>query len=153
MLREVACTFSASEVFDAQIELDLDPGCGPLAIPTGGLFGAFVELTLNAFEAMSVQDRVTLRLRQITVAASWRPELGLASGEHACVHIEDTGSGMPPEVLGQAFSEGFTTRAHARGVGLNVALSAVRAAGGAMHVTSAPHRGTCVSVYLPIEPG
>jgi signal transduction histidine kinase len=70
------------------------------------------------------------------------------------VDVEDTGVGMPADVLARATEPFFTTRPVGRGVGLGLttADSCARAHGGRLELSSQPGQGTRVRLWLPREP-
>ncbi len=93
-----------------------------------------VNLAANARDAM--QDGGTLTLR------------AGRDGDFATIAVEDTGPGMPPDVLARVFEPGFTTRSGSGGQGLGLAIvrEIVEAAGGTVTAESVVGRGTSVVV-------
>jgi len=79
-----------------------------------------------------------------------------AKAQNGNLHIvvADTGCGIPRETLGRIFDPFFTTKPVGKGtgLGLSVCLGIVRAAGGTIEVTSAPGKGTRVTVIIPTQP-
>ena len=75
-------------------------------------------------------------------------------GFHDCVRlsIEDTGCGMPPEIVGRIFDPFFTTRqvGEGTGLGLTVVHSIVSEHGGHIDVTSHVGEGTRLDIHFPI---
>ncbi len=69
----------------------------------------------------------------------------------AVLSVEDTGTGMGPEVLSQIFVPFFTTKpvGAGTGLGLPVVHGIVAAHGGTIAVDSAPGRGSRFTVTLP----
>lgn len=67
------------------------------------------------------------------------------------VTVMDDGPGMEPDMLGKIFEPYFTTKGsrHGTGLGLNIVQRLIKEARGALHVRSAPGRGTVFTVYLP----
>lgn len=65
------------------------------------------------------------------------------------LYIQDSGCGMPPNVLERAFEPFMTTRADGTGLGLAIARSIIRAHHGDIFVDSIPEKGTTVIVRLP----
>jgi len=68
--------------------------------------------------------------------------------------VEDTGCGMPQEVVDHVFDPFFTTRSMSEGVGMGLAIchGLVVGMGGQIELDSQPGRGTRVSVILPTAP-
>jgi len=65
--------------------------------------------------------------------------------------VTDDGPGIPPEILPKIFDTYFTTKGprHGTGLGLNIVLRLVKAAGGALHVQSQFGQGSTFTLYLP----
>jgi CheY-like chemotaxis protein len=78
------------------------------------------------------------------------PRLGL--GAYVCLGVRDTGEGMTPAVLSRASEPFFTTKPEGKGTGLGLAMARgfAEQSGGALHMESAPGRGTTVSLWLPV---
>ncbi len=70
----------------------------------------------------------------------------------ALIRVSDTGPGIPAEHMQRLFEPGFTTRHPGLGTGLGLAICRyiIEGYGGGVEVDSAPGRGTCVTVWLPL---
>ncbi len=70
----------------------------------------------------------------------------------AVLAIKDTGSGIPPQIVGQIFDPFFTTKKENRGTGLGLTVShgIVQHHGGKMTVKSQPGQGTEFTICLPL---
>jgi signal transduction histidine kinase len=73
------------------------------------------------------------------------------SGRLAAISVEDTGPGIPPELLGKIFERGFSTKAptEGTGLGLDVVVQLIARAKGALHLKTKVGKGTLFTVYLP----
>jgi CheY-like chemotaxis protein len=75
------------------------------------------------------------------------------AGDYAAISVEDTGTGIAPDVLGKIFDPFFTTKPIGKGTGLG--LSQVHGfahqAGGTVKVKSELGKGTVVTILLPRE--
>ena len=108
-----------------------------------------VNLVVNARDAIAEHGRVQLRLTRCELAADAVKQL--PAGVYALLEVEDTGSGMPPEVQAHIFEPYFTTKGLQQGSGLGLATvhAIVSQARGEIVVTSQVGRGTTFRIYLP----
>lgn len=73
--------------------------------------------------------------------------------QHVRIAFVDNGVGIPKQFLHRVFEPFFTTRLGSGGTGLGLSLSysiVTRILGGQMSVDSAPGRGTCFMIDLPL---
>ena len=74
----------------------------------------------------------------------------LPCDSYAVITVEDSGHGMPPDVLEKIFEPYFSTKAeNGTGIGLFTVLNIVKSFGGAIEVESALGKGTAINIYLP----
>jgi two-component system NtrC family sensor kinase len=126
------------------IEWLQDPALPPVDANAGQLRQVFLNLVLNAVDAMSGGG--TLR---ITTAPGL---LGPGqSGPGVLIEFSDTGKGMSPEVQSRLFEPFFTTKTEGSGLGLSISYSIIRAHRGQILVTSHPGLGTTVTILLPLQ--
>ena len=132
MLRDVGSLLGATRLVWA------DPDVFVRAAP-GALARVLMNLAANAREAMADGGTLTLRAGR--------------DGDHATIAVEDTGPGIPPDMLARMFEAGFTTRRALGGTGLGLAIvrEMAEAAGGSVAAESAVGRGTTVTVRWPLS--
>ncbi len=115
------------------------------------LYQLLANLCINARDAMPQggQLRITADNQLLERAGAHLPEL--APGRYVVLGVEDTGTGIPPELLEQIFEPFFTTKEVGKGTGLGLATaqSIARHHGGRLEVQSAPGKGTRFAIYLP----
>jgi len=115
---------------------------------------AFMKVLENSVEALGPRGRINLQTKNIDLTQPTQDRNAqLAAGTYICVEINDTGSGIEPEVLPRIFEPFFTTKRAGkhRGLGLAWVYGIVTNHGGGVAVSSQPGVGTSVRVYLPAE--
>ena len=119
-----------------QARLDTDEGLAALAVDRALLRAAFLNVALNAIQAMPGGGELEVSARR--------------SGDEALVRFRDTGPGVPLELRETVFDPLFTTRAEGTGLGLAIAHKTVTAHGGKLSVQEAPGGGAEFVARLPI---
>ena len=131
------------EGIQVQVEADLPENTQIFVVPHE-IREVLINLIHNAVDAMS--DGGCLSLKTF---------LDPAHPQHVCLHIHDTGPGIPEKNLSKIFERFFTTKGvHGTGLGLAVSKEIVEKNGGHIHVTShteGPHKGTTFAIYLPLS--
>jgi len=117
---------------------DFEPDLKPVIGDANALVSAFMNLCVNAVDAMPFDGVLTLRTRN----------LGLGQ---VTVEVEDTGTGMPAEVLAKAMDPFFTTKETGKGTGLGLSMvySTIKAHHGQVLLQSEPGQGTRVRMTFP----
>ncbi len=124
----------------------LQPNLEPVMGEAGQLEQAFLNLILNAAEAMPGGGSLTIISRSVAVPRqAGRPS-------HVAVDFVDTGHGMSPEQRRRAFSSVLsTTKAKGTGLGLAIVARVVETHRGQVKIKSRVGQGTTISVLLPLE--
>ncbi|MGD9802975.1 MAG: ATP-binding protein [Hyphomicrobiaceae bacterium] len=116
-------------------------------------FGQVImNLAVNARDAMPNGGRLTIKTRNVTERESLKlRSLSVQPGEYLLIEVEDTGSGMTPEVMAKIFEPFFSTKdvGKGTGLGLSTVYGIVKQTGGYVFPESAPGKGTTFRVYLP----
>lgn len=97
-----------------------------------------LNLVLNGLEAMPHGGT-------LMIAAS-------ARGQSLILTVEDTGEGVPADLLPKIFEPYVSTKAKGMGLGLAIARRIVEAHGGRIAVESQPGHGTRFAVSVPLDP-
>jgi PAS domain S-box-containing protein len=124
------------------VDLDLAAGLPPILGNPGKLQQVFLNLVLNAKEAMPGGGRLGI--------------VTLVNG-HVEALISDSGSGIEPEHLKRIYDPFFTTKTTARpgdrrgtGLGLSVSYGIIQEHAGKIHVESAIGAGTTFHLEFPL---
>jgi two-component system NtrC family sensor kinase len=119
--------------FDAKLPLAL--------IDPSQIERVFINMIINAAEAMDGEGRLTLKTRSGP------------SGDYIVVEISDTGHGISKGNLRRIFDPFFTTKEVGRGTGLGLAISygIVRDHGGTISVESRVGKCTTFTIRLPVK--
>ncbi len=120
------------------LELDLADDLHLILGDASALTHAFMNLCVNAVDAMPEHGTLTLRTRN-------------ADPDWVEVLVEDNGHGMPPDVLAKAVDPFFTTKGVGKGTGLGLSMvyTTVRAHHGQLNIKSEMGRGTTVTMRFP----
>jgi two-component system, cell cycle sensor histidine kinase and response regulator CckA len=154
LLRDISSVIAGTFPKSITLEDDIPADLWPIRGNATQVHQVLLNLSVNARDAMP--DGGTLRLHAENIvldpAAAGALE-GARPGAFVVLHVEDTGTGIAPEMLGRMWEPFFTTKATGKGTGLG--LSTVRGIvekhGGFIEVRSALGRGSCFRVHLPAE--
>jgi two-component system, cell cycle sensor histidine kinase and response regulator CckA len=110
-----------------------------------------VNLIVNARDAMPDGGKIFLRTRNIPAAecASFGEAL-LPPADYVLIEVEDTGAGIPPDIIGKIFDPFFTTKETGKGTGLGLSMvyGIVKQTGGFIFPYSQVGRGTVFRIFL-----
>jgi two-component system cell cycle sensor histidine kinase/response regulator CckA len=111
-----------------------------------------VNLAVNARDAMPGGGTMTIRTRNLPGAEVARfPYRPLPEADYVLLEIEDTGSGIPPEVQGRIFEPFFSTKEVGKGTGLGLSTvyGIVKQTEGFIYFDSTVGRGTVFRIFIP----
>jgi signal transduction histidine kinase len=124
-----------------RVEKDLAADLGDSCVDANQLEQVFVNLLLNAAQAIEDQGTITVRSHMDRA----RREI--------VVDVMDTGCGIPAEHLDRIFEPFFSTKKNGSGLGLAVSFGIIQNHQGRLEVTSQPSRGSQFTVALPVTQG
>ncbi len=138
ILREQISLLERTTLAKVRLEIDLEAELRPILGDASALTHAFMNLCVNAVDAMPENGALTLHTRNV-------------DNDWIEVVVEDNGMGMPKEVLEKAMEPFFTTKETGKGTGLGLSMvfSTVKAHRGQMAIESEPGQGTRVMLRFP----
>jgi PAS domain S-box-containing protein len=135
-----------------QVREDLAADLWPAHVDPDQLELALLNLCINARDAMEGQGALTLLTRNRVVGPEDGPDL--VPGEYVSIAVQDTGPGIPPEVIARVFEPFFTTKPVGKGTGLGLSMvyGLAQQAGGVARVVCPEGGGTVVEIVVPRAP-
>ena len=139
LLREQVSLLERTTLANVHLHMDLEPELRPIRGDAGALTHVFMNLCVNAVDAMP--EHGTLTLHTHNVDNDWIELV-----------VEDTGTGMSREVLEKAMDPFFTTKEVGKGTGLGLSMvhSIVKAHRGQLSLQSELGQGTRVLLRFPV---
>ena len=123
--------------YHVEVSTDLAPDLPHLLACSQQIIQVLVNILGNAADAIGTQNGT------IHITSSHAIET-------ATIVIEDSGPGIPPDVLGRLFDPFFTTKPVGKGTGLGLSVSKgiVEAHGGSLKARNGSHGGACFTIEL-----
>jgi len=113
------------------------PGLPPVQAISNQLEQVFINLTLNAFDAMPEGGEFNISIEQ---KRKWVE-----------IFFRDTGPGIPPEIRKHIFEPFVSSKPTGSGLGLSVSYDIVTAHNGELDYLPAQGPGACFRIRLPIS--
>ncbi len=154
VVREVEDLARASVSKKVVLQSDLSPDLPAVHADRSQIHQVIMNLVINAAEAIGEESgEITVRtgLQNVTDDVVREvEEADVQPGPHVFLEVRDTGQGMDAATRAKIFDPFFTTKFTGRGLGLPAVIGIVRGHKGAIRVSTAPGKGTCVTVFLPV---
>ena len=119
--------------------VEVDANAGVVMGDRVQLLQVLLNLTMNAFEALSV---MRADARRVNIRAD-----RVKDGQ-VCVRVRDSGPGFPSGIAEQLFEPFFSTKKEGTGMGLAIARSIIEAHGGTLSGENCDGGGACFTVCL-----
>jgi signal transduction histidine kinase len=135
-----------------ELRLELGDGKWRCKLDPAQFEAAILNLAINAKDATEAGGRLTIRT-ELASSAEQNRGTTATSPPHIVLTVADTGSGMPPDVLGRIFEPFYTTKPVGKGSGLGLAQvwAFANQTGGRIAVDSEPGTGTTFRILLPLS--
>jgi len=128
------------------VRLEVSENIYPIEVDRAQLEAALLNLAVNARDAMPEGGDLS-----ISIGTQRLEEKVEVPGDFVMITVQDTGIGMPPDVLQRVFEPFFTTKESGKGTGLGLSMvyGFVQQSHGHVEIESAPNEGTTIRIFLP----
>ncbi len=153
IVKEAIKLLRASIPTTIEIKMLVDNNCGVVVADPTQIHQVVMNLCTNAYHAMKENGGIlTVSMEPVELETS---ELGseakLPAGPYVRLEVQDTGHGIPEEIIERIFDPYYTTKPKGEGTGMGLAVvhGIIKSHGGHIKVTSAAGVGTRFQIYLP----
>ena len=110
-----------------------------------------INLVMNGIQAMPEGGHLEVGLQKKYAGRS--PRSSVLESNFVTISIRDEGEGIPENNIDHLFEPFFTTKSvgQGTGLGLSIAYGIVREHGGWIDVQSRVGKGSCFTIYIPLE--
>jgi two-component system cell cycle sensor histidine kinase/response regulator CckA len=137
---------------DVKLKIEHGRDVWPIKADIGQFEQVVVNLAVNARDAMPGGGDLTVRTRNVPSAESAAfGHRELTPGDYVLVEVEDSGTGIAPDVIKKIFEPFFTTKEVGKGTGLGLSMvyGIVKQTGGYIFCVSELGKGTTFQIFLP----
>ncbi|MFO1484483.1 MAG: response regulator [Verrucomicrobiaceae bacterium] len=155
LLREMQGMIQSTFPKNINIVLDYEKELPPIIGDVTQIHQVLLNFCINARDAMPAGGTLTLRAKyaEIGLVHVGMPP-NARTGHFVALSVQDTGTGIPPEIRERIFDPFFTTKPTGKGTGLGLAtvLGIVKSHDGFIDVSSEQEKGTVFTAFLPADP-
>ena len=119
------------------LHLDIPDTPIVVTIDHSSLEQVLLNLVVNATQAINGEGSITVRLHE--------------TEDEIVLSVQDTGVGIPPDMLATIFEPFVSTKESGRGLGLSIVKTAIVRCGCSIDVQSTVNEGTEIRIHIPIE--
>ncbi|MES2659149.1 MAG: GAF domain-containing protein [Verrucomicrobiota bacterium] len=119
------------------------------------LHQVILNLCVNARDAVEDGGKVIITAGNVEIDETFAAmNLEAAKGPHVFIQVEDSGVGIPLDIMDRIFDPFFTTKSVGKGtgLGLSTSLAIIKSHGGFIRAFSKPGEGSRFRIYLPAFP-
>jgi nitrogen-specific signal transduction histidine kinase len=141
-LEDIVYILSSDPAWESiKIIKDFDQELEPVSCDSQQLKQVFINLLMNAFEAMRGKGSISIKVRKV-----------MHDGQpFSAASITDTGGGIDPAIIDNIFNPFFTTKERGTGLGLAISNKIVTNHKGHIEVENVAGKGVTFIVYLPMK--
>ncbi len=152
LIRDIEKVINDTFLKNIQVRTAIDPEIDAVIGDVTQIHQVLLNLCVNARDAMPDGGALTLSAENVVLDEHYaRLNVDAKAGSYVLIRIEDTGTGIPTDIMEKIFEPFFTTKDidKGTGLGLSTSLAVARSHGGFMRVYSEPGRGSTFTLYLP----
>jgi PAS domain S-box-containing protein len=138
---------------EIDVRVEIEEGVRPIVGDATQIQQVIMNLCVNARDAMPDGGTLTLRAHNVELTEDdARLNIDAEPGHYVCLEVEDTGTGIPEDVVDKVFEPFFSTKPEGEGtgLGLSTAYSIVKSHDGFIDIESETDVGTLFRIYLPL---
>ncbi|MBI4809880.1 MAG: PAS domain-containing protein [Ignavibacteriales bacterium] len=152
LLREIEKIVSETFPRNIQIRTEIPKSLWTISADTTQLHQVIINLCVNARDAMPTGGNLMIRAMNIILDERTAHQyLEGKPGPYVVITVEDTGMGVPKNIIDKIFDPFFTTKdvGKGTGLGLSTVMSIIKSHGGFINVYSEVGHGSVFKIYLP----
>ncbi|HEX2852132.1 MAG TPA: response regulator [Opitutaceae bacterium] len=151
-MREIITVVTGTFPKTIRLEENIAADLWPVKASQIQVHQVLLNLCVNARDAMPEGGTLRLRAENCSLDIDAAREIGSGvAGSFVVLHVEDTGTGIPPNVLERMWEPFFTTKEADKGTGLGLSTvrGIVKSHGGFVEVRTKVGEGTAFRAYFP----
>jgi len=137
------------------LELRPNPGLPLVKADAIQLKQVFLNLASNAKDAIVPPGRLIIDTARMDLDSEFVKRCREGKpGRYIRIRFQDSGAGIPTDVIDKIFDPFFTTKEAGEGTGLGLSMvyGIIHQHNGFLQVSSVLGRGSCFEIYLPVSP-
>lgn len=152
LIREIEIILKETFPKNIKVEIDVPKELWAIMADPNQIMQVLINLCVNARDAMPNGGTLKIKAQNLTLDKHYATQLpDIKPAPYILITVEDTGVGIPPEIIDKIFDPFFTTKEPEKGTGLGLSTvnNIVKEHGGFINVYSEIGKGTIFKVYLP----
>ncbi len=152
LIRDIETIINQTFLKNIQPRISIDPEIDFVIGDVTQLHQVLLNLCVNARDAMPDGGTLTLSAKNVLLDEHYATlHVEAIPGPYVVIQVEDTGIGIPHDVIDKIFEPFFTTKEinKGTGLGLTTSLAVAKSHGGFIRVYSEPGRGSTFTLHLP----